>query len=874
MSLCQLYLQTESAYSIVSILGELGICQFRDLNEGRNAFQRKFVNELRRCVQMEAKLSFFEKEIEHDEIPILDYAEEPAAPSIRDITRLESQLDKLEKDLINANTNQVNLKRRLLELIELRSILKHSDQFFAEAQAQDQPEANKKMMRRMSVVDPNLMRRFSMQISQASDGSQDINIPLDPVVDMFTLTGTILASRFPSFERILWRVSRGNILLKKFDIEQKLEDPETGELQSKVLFILVFQGDKLRQTCNKICDGYHTNLYHCPEKADERRKMYGGVMGQINDMMTVIEQSDDYRSRILVAASKNLKQWKVSVAKMKSIYEVLNCFLVTDHSLIGECWVANTRIPQAQMALVEGQAISNSTVPSGLSVVATNEMPPTYNVTNKLTAGFQMIIDSYGVSAYGEVNPAPYSIITFPFIFAVMFGDTGHGIIMALFALWMIFKERQLASIKDEIFSMFFAGRYIILFMGMFSIYTGMIYNDIFSKAINLFGSEFRSPDPIECSDCFKREHYQLDPQNDTFGDFTYYFGIDPIWQLAENKVIYLNTYKMKISVILGVLQMLFGVALSIFNHIHFGKWISVFFEFIPQVIFMLAIFGYMNFMIVYKWIMYDSSTSGCAPSILITLINMFMFRQPVEGDPCYLYDPMYENQMLVQTILILLAVACIPLMLIVKPVFNHCCSRRTRTSKVLSEDLEMEVKNHANGGESQRKSIASGSSEEAVGHTGLDSKAAGPSSSSSQPSPDPHGDESGFGDAFINQAIHTIEYCLGSVSHTASYLRLWALSLAHAQLSEVLWSMVMRMGFMEFHEGQPGVMNIASAVVMFFIFAIWAVLTVSILIVMEGLSAFLHALRLHWVEFMSKFYSGSGVAFTPFSFKQIISEL
>jgi V-type H+-transporting ATPase subunit a len=77
---------------------------------------------------------------------------------------------------------------------------------------------------------------------------------------------------------------------------------------------------------------------------------------------------------------------------------------------------------------------------------------------------------------------------------------------------------------------------------------------------------------------------------------------MDGVWSLSTNKLQVMNSLKMKMAIVIGVIHMVFGILLKGLNCLYFKKGSGFFFEFLPELLFMLATFGYMSFLIIIKW--------------------------------------------------------------------------------------------------------------------------------------------------------------------------------------------------------------------------------------------------------------------------------
>eukprot|EP00928_Gymnodinium_smaydae_P035398 TRINITY_DN2491_c0_g1_i1.p1 TRINITY_DN2491_c0_g1~~TRINITY_DN2491_c0_g1_i1.p1 ORF type:complete len:829 (+),score=209.94 TRINITY_DN2491_c0_g1_i1:162-2648(+) len=812
-----LVLPVDRARYFVDLIGANASMQFEDMNA--RDMHRPYKKHIQRIDEMERILRFLMEELTrlpgHEVIKnnlqnFLDNAD-------------EYKLDDVEAKLKSMYNEFKQFKENNVKLIDRRNAALEERYVVQTAMASMAQVGGSSRARRRSDDGEHFEFSASRSLLDDEEGAAGRRT----LETMFSnVAGVIPQCEQERFARMLFRATRGNTFTHFQQIPEPLQDPKTGKEVHKSVFVIYFQDHRIGSSASamnekvtKLCGTFGVNTYRWPasrEAAEEHRR---ALNMQVEDQDRLLRAHDAYvqhEAAMLLERTRSggnslIEEWCLFCKKEKSIYATLNLF-EGNMNLRASCWY-----PAAEEDQIRAMLIRQSSQQQGHSsamLVSDRQMPrtrpPTYIRRNEFTGIFQDLVDTYGLPRYGEANPMLFTIVTFPFLFGVMYGDIGHGALLLMVGLWAVRSAPSLKYSVPELYS----ARYILVMMGFFGMYAGFIYNDFFSVGLNLFGSRWR-PGAKEGGLVTYEPNYDIRNEG---GPGPYPFGIDPAWHGAQNELIYMNSMKMKLSVILGVAQMIVGLLLRFSNALYEKNMIDFWCECVPMMVFMLCFFGFMDYMIMYKWV----TPMENAPSIINSLIAMGMWQD----DP----NPMFGIGIV--RVLMTLTMLTVPVMLLQKPFLllarQKAQKQRLRegTMSLMDEESQISLDRH-------------------------DDEA--------------HGEHVDFGEIFIHQVIETIEYVLGTVSHCASYLRLWALSLAHQQLSLVFFEKTILTGM-----AMAFPLNMFA---LFILFGVWFGITVGVLMGMDVMECFLHTLRLHWVEFQSKFYRADGYAFVPYRHSSILED-
>jgi V-type H+-transporting ATPase subunit a len=125
---------------------------------------------------------------------------------------------------------------------------------------------------------------------------------------------------------------------------------------------------------------------------------------------------------------------------------------------------------------------------------------------------------------------------------------------------------------------------------------------------------------------------------------------------------------------------MTFALCLQVPNHLKFKRYSDIYTNFIPQIIFLQSIFGYLVLCILYKWSIDWSTASIQPPSLLNMLITMFLQPGSVPA-----HSQLYRGQGTIQLVLLMTAAICVPWLLISKPYLLWKEMNRTQDHGYLS---------------------------------------------------------------------------------------------------------------------------------------------------------------------------------------------
>ena len=896
------------------------IIEFIDITENDLEAKKSFAPSIKRCENIEIKLNELEKFANEFNIPIEHYKEykEFKAALNKDQQKRQvkdnSYFDFVENEILEEYKTICDLyesynkiKENLIIEIQRKITL---EKYFSLTAAtiidQNNPHGKRK-----SSINNNIIlnsKESNKNIINNILNQSMSNASVDSIVrenQYESITGLCFAKDELRMKRMIFRVSHDKVLCTYFDAEFPEEFKPKEPMKIFVMFCPKI--DYLIAKMIKVCDVYNCPRFDVPDNYLGNADSYAGhVMEILPDISEKILEHKNYlfeakkslKSYLedYILIKKRLQLYKIYFKREKLIYLNLSKCNCGDNFIDGEIWVLQKNFEKLQNAI--SSSFDDDSTATFIDLKDYGMDRPTYIEVNDFTYPFQEIVNQYGIPNYHEINPGYFTIITFPFLFGIMFGDIGHGLILLVITLYLFYlanKNRRningainsdelplnnlnnnniniLDSNDDSMLKSFVQYRYFFLLCSIFAIFCGFMYNEFFAIPLNLFGTCYTS-----------EKNGELILEKIKGEKCVYPIGLDPSWIGTNNELTFSNSLKMKLSIIVGVLHMMLGIFIRGINNLNKKNMIAFYFEFIPQFLFMGLMFGYLITMIYYKWgTDYDNNTDD-ASSLLSIMINMAIKLGEIDGEPLFESFLGFSQESINQMILVF-CILLVPVMLFVKPIQFYLRKSRTKGISYRKEEMSLiqnENKNEDNLNINEDKEDNFNNEDNANLNNSGDYSLSLSQESAIKPNElysqlykaqklkykEESKTKFQFIELFIGQLIEVIEYVLGTVSNTASYLRLWALSLAHTALSHVFIEKTF-IGYI-----QNDQVNIVSSVIGVFIyFLVFLLATAFILIFMDAMECVLHTLRLHWVEFQNKFYKGDGYLFEPFSFKNIFN--
>lgn len=771
----------ESAYHLIKGIARSGIVQITDHNEGDVSAPRRHADTYMQCEEAERSLRFIEEQLKNNTDP----SGKPFLPK-------KPTWDSVKNRPIDADLSEV-----LQHINEDNQSLR--EKVAIAQQMSTQLAQRRTKLQALNFYRPIVEKEHIDQDRRTSEASAVELSMLNETRIVSSVTGFVQAHNLHKMLTTIYRVSRRNVIYHLGNANANDDIPFT---------IFASSGTVLAKI-KKVCESYSPNVFDFPGDSNALQQMQEELEAEIHQMEGVERQTEDINVEYLQNLAKSYWNRRIFIAQEKQVWVTMDYGDYQNPSVIYKGWCPRRLLPDLKPIMDQAKEASGSPVEIELQntpaevLIKEGEaedkevMPPTYIEKNDFTSAFQMLNDAYGIPNYDELNGGAFYCM-YPFLFAIMFGDIGHSIFyilaaIALLAVDPIAKKKHwdLGEMGGSIFKF----KWLLFFAAICSLYCGFIYNECFGLPISMFHPGWNYAG--ESNNLKKWERR---------GDFyTYPFGIDFTWYFKDNELIFLNSYKMKLAVCMGMVQMFFGMFLQLINHIHRRSVYDIVVSWIPQVLYLFPFFGYMVFIIIRKWTIdfdrdpyykeEDIQLNGV--NLIQVLIGMILSFGKKETDL-----DLYKGCFDVQTVIVIIFFVSIPLLLFLKPICE-CVKRKMKHQEISIIEI------------------------------------------------------------FVMNLIGVIEFCLSALSHTASYLRLWALSLAHSQLSHVIYEELF-------------ILTVDQNNV-FFVFIGWAAfaaLSAAILLAMEAFSALLHAIRLMWVEFSSKFYEGMGVKFQPISLKKAMKKI